>query len=95
MSDTDNPRAVEGDNSKVGGIAGDQLRSFIERIERLEEEKKGYVEDIRDVFAEAKGQGFDTKIMRQVIRRRKMEQDARDENDAMIERYEIALGVFG
>ena len=55
----------------VGGIAGDRLKGFIERIERLEEEKKALANDIKEVYAEAKGTGFDTKIMRQVIRLRK------------------------
>jgi uncharacterized protein (UPF0335 family) len=63
----------------TGGVAAGQLRAFIERIERLEEEKKGISDDIRDVFAEAKGNGFDTKIMRQVIRLRKQEPNERQE----------------
>ncbi len=58
--------------TEVGGIAGDHLRSFIERIERLEEEKKALAEDIKEVYAEAKGTGFDVKIMRQLVRLRKM-----------------------
>jgi uncharacterized protein (UPF0335 family) len=76
-----------------GGIAADRLRSFIERIERLEEEKKGLADDIKEIYAEAKGTGFDTKIMRQIIRLRKMEQADRQEQDALIELYRQALGM--
>jgi uncharacterized protein (UPF0335 family) len=76
-----------------GNVAADQLRLFIERIERLEEEKKGIADDIRDVYAEAKGQGYDSKTMRAVVRLRKMEKDARDEADALLETYRTALGL--
>jgi uncharacterized protein (UPF0335 family) len=79
--------------SEAGGIAAGQLRSFIERIERLEEEKKGISDDIRDVFAEAKGTGFDTKIMRQVIRLRKMDKAERQESEAILDLYLNALGM--
>jgi uncharacterized protein (UPF0335 family) len=77
----------------VGGIAGDRLRSFIERIERLEEEKRGIAEDIKEVFAEAKGSGFDTKIMRQILRLRKMDKDDLDEQEALLDVYKRALGM--
>lgn len=77
----------------VGGIAGERLRSFIERIERLEEEKKGIQDDIKDIYAEAKGTGFDTKVMRQIIRLRKMEKNDRQELDALLELYMAALGM--
>jgi uncharacterized protein (UPF0335 family) len=76
-----------------GTVAADQLRLFIERIERLEEEKKGIADDIRDVYAEAKGQGYDSKTMRTIVRLRKMEKDARDEADALLETYRSALGL--
>lgn len=76
-----------------GNVAADQLRLFIERIERLEEEKKGIADDIRDVYAEAKGQGYDSKTMRAIVRLRKMEKDARDEADALLETYRSALGL--
>lgn len=79
--------------SDPGGIAAGQLRSFIERIERLEEEKKGISDDIRDVFAEAKGTGFDTKVMRQVIRIRKMDKAERQETEAILDLYLNALGM--
>jgi len=74
-------------------IAADQLRLFIERIERLEEEKKGVADDIRDVYAEAKGQGYDSKTMRAIVRLRKMEKDARDEAEALLDTYKAALGL--
>ena len=77
----------------TGGVAAGQLRSFIERIERLEEEKKGISDDIRDVFAEAKGTGFDTKVMRQVIRLRKKEPSERQEEEAILDLYMHALGM--
>ena len=74
-------------------IAADQLRLFIERVERLEEEKKGIADDIRDVYAEAKANGYDTKTMRAVIRLRRMEKHHRDEAEAMLETYCAALGL--
>ena len=77
----------------VGGIAADRLRSFIERIERLEEEKAALTADIREVFAEAKSNGFDTKIMRQVVRLRKMESADREEQELLLDLYKRALGM--
>ena len=74
-------------------VAAEQLRLFIERIERLEEEKKGTADDIRDVYLEAKGQGYDTKTMRAIIRLRRMEKNARDEAEALLETYKSALGL--
>ena len=74
-------------------IAADQLRLFIERIERLEEEKKGMADDIRDVYAEAKSQGYDAKTMRDIVRLRKMEKDASDEAEYLLETYKAALGL--
>ena len=78
----------------VGGIAGDRLKSFIERIERLEEEKKALQEDIKEVFAEAKGTGFDVKIMRQILKLRKMDKDDLDEQEALLDVYKRALGMI-
>jgi uncharacterized protein (UPF0335 family) len=78
----------------VGGIAGDRLKSFIERIERLEEEKRVLAEDIKEVYAEAKGTGFDTKIMRQIIRLRKRDQDDLDEEETLLDVYKRALGML-
>lgn len=71
----------------------DRLRLLIERIERLEEEKKGIADDIRDVYAEAKAVGYDTKIMRQIIKLRKMKPDERSEQDMVLETYKNALGM--
>lgn len=80
---------ASGDNH----VAADQLRLFIERIERLEEEKKGISDDIRDVYAEAKSNGYDSKIMRMTVRLRKMESHARQEQQAVLETYCAALGI--
>ena len=76
-----------------GTVAADQLRLFIERIERLEEEKKGIADDIKDVYGEAKANGYDTKTMRAIVRLRKMEAHARQEADALLETYRQALGM--
>ena len=79
--------------SEVGGIAADKLRSLIERIERLEEEKKGLNNDIRDIFAEAKAVGFDVKIMRAVLKLRKMDAADRDEQELLLDTYKKALNI--
>jgi uncharacterized protein (UPF0335 family) len=76
-----------------GNVAADQLRLFIERIERLHEERKGLADDVRDVFAEAKANGYDPKIMREVLRLRAMETHTRQEHDAVLETYRAALGL--
>lgn len=75
------------------GIARDQLRAFIERIERLEEEKKAIADDVKEVYAEAKGSGFDTKVMRQIIRIRKQDRNERAEQEAILDLYLHALGM--
>jgi len=74
-------------------IQADQLRLLIERIERLEEEKKGIADDIRDVYAEAKAVGYDPKIMRQVVRLRRMDKNDRDEAETLLDMYKSALGL--
>ena len=74
-------------------VSDQQLRLFIERIERLEEEKKGIGDDIKDVYLEAKSQGYDAKTMRTIVRLRKMEKHARDEAEALLETYKAALGI--
>jgi uncharacterized protein (UPF0335 family) len=90
-----NPISVRSKHmADVGGIAGDRLKSFIERIERLEEEKRALAEDIKEVFAEAKGTGFDTKIMRQIIKIRKMDKDDLDEQETLLDIYKRALGML-
>ncbi len=83
----------EENNAEVGGIAVDRLRSLIERIERLEEEKAALASDIRDIFAEAKSAGFDTKIMKTVIKLRKMNAADRDEQEFLLETYRKALDI--
>lgn len=81
-----------GHNSGVGGIAGEQLKSLVERIERLEGEKKGLADDIKDVFAEAKGVGFDGKILRSIIRMRKK---GAEEVRAEVEITRLYLAALG
>lgn len=79
--------------SDVNAVTRDQLRSFIERIERLEEEKKTIADDIKDVYGEAKSTGFDTKILKKVISIRKQDRDERMEQEAILQTYLIALGM--
>jgi uncharacterized protein (UPF0335 family) len=74
-------------------VAVDQLRSFVERVERLEEEKAALAGDIREVYSEAKGSGFDTKIMRQVVRLRKLDRADFQEREAVLDLYMTALGM--
>lgn len=86
---TDNEKS-----SDAHGIARDQLRAFIERIERLEEEKKTVGDDIKDVYGEAKGMGYDTKIMKKVIARRKRDAQELREEDEILDTYLAALGML-
>ncbi|PCI41708.1 MAG: hypothetical protein COB46_02655 [Rhodospirillaceae bacterium] len=79
--------------TETGGIAGDRLRSFVERIERLEEEKAALVADIREVYSEAKGTGFDVKILRQIVRLRKMDVSDRQEQEEILDLYKRALNM--
>ena len=87
------PHAKVGGNSVGTLMADGQLRSLVERVERLEEEKKALADDIREVYSEAKGAGFDTKILRRVIQLRKMDPNDRSEMDAVMELYMSALGM--
>ncbi len=80
--------------SDAHGVARDQLRSFIERIERLEEEKKTIADDIKDVYGEAKAMGYDTKIMKQVVALRKKDDQERMEEDLILDTYLAALGMI-
>lgn len=80
-------------NNIIGGIDANRLRSIIERIERLEEEKAGITSDIRDIFAEAKSAGFDVKILRAMIKLRKMNAADRDEQELLLETYCKALDI--
>ena len=79
--------------AELGGIAGDQLRSYIERIERLEEEKAALTADVKEIFSEAKGTGFDVKIMRQIIRLRKLDREDRQEQEELLQLYQHAIGM--
>jgi uncharacterized protein (UPF0335 family) len=87
------------DGAKIAGkrsdtVAGERLKSFVERIEKLEEERTSLGADIREVYSEAKGSGFDIKIMRQVIRLRKMEPAERAEMDELLDIYKQAIGMI-
>jgi uncharacterized protein (UPF0335 family) len=99
MSDTDNEaaasrkRQADAPDSDVGGIAADRLRSIIERIERLEEERKALADDIKDIYSEAKSAGFDVKVVRQVIRLRKQEPAEVEEQETLLDLYRRALGM--
>ncbi|MCB1557081.1 MAG: DUF2312 domain-containing protein [Alphaproteobacteria bacterium] len=77
----------------VGGVAGKRLNAFLERIERLEEEKAALAEDVKEIYGEAKAVGFDAKIMRKLIRLRKMDGDKRREEDELLELYKAAIGM--
>ncbi|MCJ8142968.1 DUF2312 domain-containing protein [Ancylobacter sp. A5.8] len=92
MSDIPNDQPL---SDAAAGFAKEQLKSFIERIERLEEEKKSIVEDIKDVFSEAKGTGFDTTALREILRIRKQDADQRAEQEAILDLYLQALGMVG
>ena len=75
-------------------VAAAELRQFIERIERLEEEKKAIADDIKDVYAEAKGNGYDVKALREIVRMRKQDEDKRKEHESIVETYMHALGML-
>jgi uncharacterized protein (UPF0335 family) len=79
--------------AEVGGVSSERLRSFVERIERLEEEKREVQEQVKEVFAEAKGEGFDVKVMRQVIRLRRLRPHDRSEQEELLDLYKSALGM--
>ena len=79
--------------TKVGGIAANQLKSIVERIERLEEEKSGIASDIKDIYAEAKCNGYDVKVLRQIIRLRKKDAAERDEEEHILDIYKRVLGL--
>jgi uncharacterized protein (UPF0335 family) len=76
------------------GVAAEELKQFIERIERLEEEKKAIADDVKEVFAEAKGRGYDTKAIRSIVRLRSKEPHEREEEEAILELYKSALGMI-
>jgi len=87
--------AAAKDEPTAHRFAKDQLKAFVERVERLEEEKKAIADDIRDVYAEAKGNGFDVKTLRVVVRLRKQDVNERKEQEAILETYLHALGMLG
>ena len=87
--------AAEKDEQTAHRFAKDQLKAIVERVERLEEEKKAIADDIRDVYAEAKGNGFDVKSLRVVVRLRKQDVNERKEQEAILETYLHALGMLG
>lgn len=86
-------RVVEKSDTRTGGIAADRLRSLVDRIERLEEERKALGNDIRDIYAEAKSAGFDVKVLRQLIRIRKQEAADVEEQETLLDLYRRALGM--
>jgi uncharacterized protein (UPF0335 family) len=79
--------------TEVGGIAVERLRSLVERIERLEEEKKALADDIKEIYSEAKSSGFDVKVLRQVIRQRKIDARELEEQETILDLYRRALGM--
>ena len=92
-SATHDQAAKDTPGSAVGGIAADRLRSIVERVERLEEERKALGSDIKDIFAEAKSAGFDVKVIRQIIRIRKQEPADVEEQETLLDIYRRALGM--
>ncbi len=85
--------ATIGHNSTTQ-FAADQLKSVIERIERQEEEKKAICDDIRDIYSEAKGNGYDVKALRAIVRMRKMDPNEREQQESILEAYQQALGML-
>ena len=81
-------------DSTTNGVAQDQLRAFVERIERMEEEKAAIASDIKEIYAEAKGNGFDTKILRKIVAERKQDANERAEQEALLDLYRSALGMI-
>lgn len=82
-----------GEEQDVGGVSGKRLKAYLDRVERLEEEKSGIADDIKDIFAEAKATGFDVKTMRKLVRLRKMDAEKRREEDEILELYKAAIGL--
>lgn len=83
----------EDDTQDIGGVAGKRLKSFLDRIERLTEEKKGISDDIKEIYMEAKGLGFDVKTMRKILKLRKMDTEKRREEEELLELYKAAIGL--
>lgn len=91
---TQNNKPETAEAKDVGGVAGARLRSFIERIENLEEEKAALAEDIKEVYAEAKGVGFDAKTMRKIVSLRKKDTEKRREEEELLDLYKSAIGMI-
>lgn len=89
-----NTTSSEGQPKDTGGIGGQRLASFIERIERLEEEKAALMEDLKEVYAEAKGVGFDVKTIRKIVSLRKMDSEKRRETEELLDLYKSAIGMM-
>ena len=96
QSEDENTNAPAADAAPrdVGGVAGQRLKAYIERIENLEEEKKAIAEDIKEVYAEAKGVGFEAKIIRKLVSLRKMDSDKRSEEEELLDLYKTAIGML-
>ncbi|MBF0561949.1 MAG: DUF2312 domain-containing protein [Alphaproteobacteria bacterium] len=92
MSDTEKRAADQDKSGEISGVAADALRQFIDRIERLEEEKKGLQDDIKDVYGQAKGQGFEVKVLKKIIALRKKDRQEREEEEELLALYLAALG---
>lgn len=93
MSQSNVTSINSGEAKDVGGVGGARLKAFVERIEKLEEEKSAVSTDIKDVYGEAKGTGFDVKTLRKLIRLRKMDEEKRREEDELLELYRAAIGL--
>lgn len=94
VDEPDNPHATPGHNSGATAFARDHLKAFVERVEKLEEEKKAISEDVRGVYAEANSNGFDVKALRTVVKLRKLDVNERKEQESILETYMAALGMF-
>lgn len=92
--ETEVTQQPEAEVKDVGGVAGTRLKAFIDRLERLEEEKKALSEDIKEVYGEAKGVGFDAKTIRKIVSLRKMEPEKRNEEEELLDLYKTAIGMI-
>ena len=90
---SETPAAQEPETRDVGGVAGERLRSFIERIETLEEEKAAIADDIKEIYAELKGVGYDAKTVRKIVSLRKKDAEKRREEDELLDLYKTAVGM--
>lgn len=89
----ENTTTASQQTADVGGVAGARLKAFVERVERLEEEKAAITDDIKDVYAEAKGVGFDVKTLRKIVSLRKQDEEKRKEADELLDLYKSAIGM--